>query len=141
MYFAGLTGDSTGRYAGSADHLAKCLALQQPCTHMQVPFPEAQGVSQGVCSVLNGHTMSQACCASSVVSLSGPGEYLVRVARDVALSTASNFALRAHCAAQAPSILAARRAELADVEIRYDWIHRRAYRADIRPTATFTPAL
>lgn len=34
------------------------------CTDMQVPFPEAQGA----CSLLNGHSMSQACRASSVVS-------------------------------------------------------------------------
>lgn len=63
--------------------------------------------------------------------------------RDVALSTRPTWknALRAHCPAQAPSILAGRRAELADIVNRYDWIHRRAYRADVRPTRDiFTPA-
>ena len=48
-------------------------------------------------------------------------------------------AVRAHCLAQAPNILAARRAELADIEVRYDWIHRRAYRADVRPTRDILP--
>lgn len=50
--------------------------------------------SAGSLFSLNGHTMSQACCTSSVVSLSGSGEYLVRMARDVALSTASNLEKR-----------------------------------------------
>lgn len=54
--------------------------------HMQVPLPE----SQRACSLFDGHTMSEACCASSVVSLSGSGEYSVRMAEVVALSTASN---------------------------------------------------
>lgn len=62
---------------------------------------------------------------------------------NVALSTKANLkkkrALRAHCPAQAPSILAGRRAELADIVVRYDWIHRRAYRADVRPTRDFLP--
>lgn len=105
---------------------------------MQVPFPEAQGA----CSLLDGHTMLQACCAPSVVSSSGSGEHLVRMGpRDVALLTGPTWksALRAHCPAQAPSILAGRQAELADIVIRYEWIHRRAYRADVRPTRDILP--
>lgn len=50
-------------------------------------------------------------------------------------------ALRAHCPAQAPNILAAGQAELAGVEIRYDWIHRRAYRADVRPSRDVYPSI
>lgn len=69
---------------------AKCLAQQQPCTYMQVPF---QKLRQPV-PLLNGDTMSQACCASSVVSLSGLGRYLVRMATSVALSPASNLEKR-----------------------------------------------
>lgn len=43
--------------------------------------------------------------------------------------------------ARGPSILAARRAELADIGIQYDWIHRRAYRAELGRPAIFYPSI